>query len=181
MLKNYIDLPNADLQTPLHVAIRCGHLYLLPILIDLGSNLEKSCRYEKLMLTPIALAVAAGHTDCFDVLAEGIQLGKFHQPIHNIGNLLHLALQSKNPFMLRHLLSTHHDHIASLINRQDDPEGRTPLALACAMGYVEEIDFLISKGANPDIKDFQGRTAAHWAAQNRQMKHSRCSLIETLI
>ena len=72
--------------------------------------------------------------------------------------------------MLRHLLTTYHDQVISLIDRQDDPESRTPLALACAMGYVEEIDFLITQGANPDLKDSKGRTAAHWAAQNRQIE-----------
>ena len=137
-------------------------------MIQLGSNPSHSCRYKNLELDTLSLAVATGHTTCLDLLVN--RDSQFHQPIPNIGNLLHLALQSQNPFMLHHLLTTYHDQVINLIDRQDDPESRTPLALACAMGYVEEIDFLITQGANPNLRDTKGRTAAHWAAQNRQIE-----------
>ena len=168
ILKNYIDIPNNSQESALHVAIRCGHAHLIAFLIQQGSNPTRSCYYENLKLDSLSLSVATGHADCLDVLVQ--HSDTFNHLIAKIGNLLHLALQSKNPFILRHLLTNYHDHVIGLIDRPDDPEGRTPLSLACAMGYVEEIEFLIAQKANPDIGDTEGKTPAHWAAKNRQIE-----------
>ena len=66
LLKDYIDLPNTEKETALHVAIRCGHDYLIPPLIQLGSKPDYSCRYKNLELDTLGLAVATGHTACLD-------------------------------------------------------------------------------------------------------------------
>jgi ankyrin repeat protein len=45
-----------------------------------------------------------------------------------------------------------------------DFEGRTPLMLAAEKGHKPVVSLLLKRGADPKLKDKNGKTAADWAA-----------------
>ena len=51
------------------------------------------------------------------------------------------------------------------VNERDQAMGLTPLMKAASRGYVEAIELLLDRGADPDLKDNTGKTALHkcWA------------------
>jgi len=53
------------------------------------------------------------------------------------------------------------------VNAQDR-NGMTPLMIAATRGYVEIVEALLAKGANPRQTDFTGRDAASWASQSHR-------------
>ena len=49
---------------------------------------------------------------------------------------------------------------------EQDVDGNTPLMIASALGKADFVQFLLSKGANPNQKNYVGITALHRAAQS---------------
>ena len=52
-----------------------------------------------------------------------------------------------------------------IINSKDD-KGQTPLILACWKGQVKTVDYLLSKGSDPNAKTVIGSTAAMYACES---------------
>ena len=48
------------------------------------------------------------------------------------------------------------------MNKQTS-DGSTALHLASAVGAISLIELMLLNGANPDIRDFEGRLPIHWA------------------
>ena len=165
----FIGLINSQGENSLHVAIRCGHARLIPQLVKYGESLSKTCRYHGRDLSPLALSIAVGYVECLDQVAKQAE-ADFTTLTSGIGNLLHVALNSKNPFILRHLLTNYSNKVQSLINDPRGNENLTPLAVACAMGQVDAVELLIEKKADPNKVDANGRTPAHHAAINHQIE-----------
>lgn len=54
---------------------------------------------------------------------------------------------------------------------QQDKYGRAPLHVSAAVNYVEMVEFLVSKGANVDIRTTEElQTPIHFAAKNDACK-----------
>lgn len=65
------------------------------------------------------------------------------------------------------------------INRRDDRVGMTALMIACLRsGEVPIIESFLALGADPDIEDSRGLTAADYAEQNRRLQET--SILEQL-
>ena len=176
-LKDYLSSKNLQKESPLHTAIRCRHDQIVHLLLKMGVSTTDVCNYNNLSLDSFKLAVAIGHTPSFDALAKH---GNFDFWDPQVGNLLHLALESKNIFMLKHLLTQYREETKNLINRQDGlredgTKGISVLSLASIKGELYAIQFLKDAGANLDLQDSQRRTAAHWAAIHQQIE-----VLETL-
>ncbi|KAL9957065.1 hypothetical protein ACROYT_G038655 [Oculina patagonica] len=47
-----------------------------------------------------------------------------------------------------------------------ESNGKTPLQQAAAMGFIADVERLISSGAKPDVQTRRGRSALHYASEN---------------
>ncbi len=166
-----IDLNECDKQelVPLHWAIHEEHVATVKAFIDAGAQ------SEQLMWSPIptveipiiGMSIISGNPEIFDFLVTKNkspieqQIG---QEIKGIGNILHLAIISKQHTMLKHIFRTFPKEAALLIEKRD-PEGRTPLQLAAFRGELEAIRILVQQGANKENgQGMKGGTAVHYAA-----------------
>ena len=73
------------------------------------------------------------------------------------------------------------DHSTTVIDPTDGEEGRTPLSLAAERGNALIVDYLLTKGANPNSQDRQGRTPLAWAAEKGRFQETKLLLEVKLI
>lgn len=164
-LWRYTQHKNQRGQTALHVAIKADLSEFIKRLILKGANRREQWQG----LSPLALAVQSGAQKSFKALAP--QLSELKQTIPEGGSLLHLAILNGQQEMLEFLLERRtYFKTAQKLLLDEDSEGRTPFALACALGDTEAATFLHQKGGEKTLNqpDPQGWTPAHWAAKNYQ-------------
>lgn len=75
---------------------------------------------------------------------------------------LHIAAKCGNLTACQILLQSAAT-INNFVNSQDDG-GWTPLVWACEHGYIDVVNYLIVKGADPCLRDVEHNEALHWAA-----------------
>lgn len=86
---------------------------------------------------------------------------------------LHTAAKCGNLDAIKYVLRS--STLSNFINCQDDG-GWTPLVWACEHGHVEVVSYLISNGANPNLRDVEYNEALHWAAFS-----GSCNVLELLL
>lgn len=86
---------------------------------------------------------------------------------------LHIAAKHGNLVAIKYILCS--SNIPNFINCQDDG-GWTPLVWACEHGHVEVVSFLMSNGADPNLRDVEYNEALHWAAFS-----GSCNVLELLL
>lgn len=132
----HIDQINSEGKTSLHVAIEEGSQSIVKIL--LSNNCKKiECKIKGDLLSPLALAVALGKRECFDLLAKEDSL------LSDSVNLLSLAIQYGQTEMLEHLLTGYSVDSQQLIKRKE--QGKTPFVLAASLNDREAIRLMYQK------------------------------------
>ncbi|NGX62010.1 MAG: Photosystem I assembly protein Ycf3 [Chlamydiae bacterium] len=153
---------NYDQKTPLHLAIEYGQVEILPLLVHYMDMLASCPVLGVDGSSALALAVYFGHLPCYKYLANGRCKEELSSPVPTHGSFLHIALQSKNSFMLPYLL-TKQEHLGHINSKNSDYD--TPLMLACKRGDIEAIGSLMEKGADPTLRGKEGKQATHFAAE----------------
>lgn len=111
-------------------------------------------------------AAETGDSSTFESLSED-QLSKSLKLRNEDGrSLLHVAVSSSRTEAVK-ILSAVADE--SVVNSSDE-EGWAPIHSAASIGNLEIMEFLLSKGANANLKNDGGRTALHYAASKGWLK-----------
>ena len=150
-----LELPDSENVTPLYSAVDAGHTEIVKILVKYGAIPTKSygSRIPALHLACVQgkLEMVQSMVEQFgrDILREGDQYGRlpiFYGviPSHSANLIAFLDANGVN-----------------LDATEDD--GCTPLHLAIKCGNLSSVKELLSRGANPLIRNTQGRNSAHYA------------------
>ncbi len=147
-------------QTPLLWAASQGHIEMVDYLIERKADLNMASfnpghKYHG--KTPIYWATEAGHSKVVNSLAKAGAItttalgeGKF-QPIH-------IAAYKGNLDLLKALI----ENDLKLLDERD-AFGQTPLLLAAEKGHTDSVDYLISKSADLNAVNSEGKTALYLA------------------
>uniref|UniRef100_A0AAR2JF44 Euchromatic histone-lysine N-methyltransferase 1b n=1 Tax=Pygocentrus nattereri TaxID=42514 RepID=A0AAR2JF44_PYGNA len=147
-------MENQSKRTPLHVAAEAGHQEVCHMLVQAGANLDMCDEDQR---TPLMEACENNHLDtvCYLLRAGAIVSHKDGEG----SSCLHLAAKNGHLSIVEHLLSTG----LVDINCQDDG-GWTAMIWATEYKHIEIVKQLLSKGADPNIRDKEENICLHWAA-----------------
>lgn len=144
--------------TALHYACQKGLLPIVHMLLVAGHQTDF---FDKDQNTPLMLAILSSHNNVVQYL---IRTGSSISLKGTDGmTALHLAAKCGNLKACELLLKAVSPSIRDFVNGQDDG-GWTPLVWACEHGYVDIANFLIFKGADPNVRDVEHNVALHWAS-----------------
>ncbi|CAN7994082.1 unnamed protein product [Ixodes hexagonus] len=143
-----------DGATALHAAAAAGHLAIVHLLVQAGAQVD--CQDAQLY-TPLMRAVDARRASVVHYL---LKVGANPQAKGEDGmTCLHLAARCGSLEVCGIFLALD----IFPINVQDDG-GWTPLVWASEHRRVEIVRLLLSKGADPNLRDGEENTALHWSA-----------------
>jgi len=151
---------------PLHNAVINGNRDILDYIVmgDIDINPE-----DDLGLTPLVYAVQGNDIEMVKHLlelgADPAIPGKFD----NIA--LHYAVMMGSAEMAELFISK-----SLILSDSQNKLGQTPLQMAAEAGNLEMIDFLISKGADPNHRDARGITPLHEAVINGHVEATKLLL-----
>lgn len=146
--KQYIDTPDKQKRTPLHIASRQGHEQMVQyILKDLRA---KPNVIDNEGATPLLHAIQ-GHNDkvCEELLKYDADTNV--QDRHG-ACALHYAARDGLVDIIANLLENQAD--LDLV----DNENQTPLHYACQHGMDEAVEYLLHEGSNPNARDKSTKT-----------------------
>jgi ankyrin repeat protein/L-ascorbate metabolism protein UlaG (beta-lactamase superfamily) len=107
--------------------------------------------------TPLSAAVSAGHKEIAEILiARGADV---KAEDNYCSTLLHCAAESGNPELIGYLLEK-----GLKVNARNHWGGIAIASLVQRSGSKEAFDLLLSKGADPNLRDNTGESAFTWAA-----------------
>ena len=154
--------------TPLYTAVEAGHKEVVDILLSYGAVPTKSYRSK---IPPLHLACAQGKLEMVqtmvehfgrDILTRRDQYGRLP--------LTYATIPSHGLILIAFLASNGVD----LDTVEDD--GLTALHFAVKCGNLASVKELLSRGANPLVKDVHGRNAAHYS-----IVYCRKKILEVLV
>lgn len=161
--------------TALHWATTETYLKTVEILLEMEPNIYAQNKSGNTPLHKAASIVKS--SKCLRLLVEkypGINPGLNNQN----QNLLHIAALKNSYENLNFLLEI--PLFLQQVN-ESDVKKRTPLCIALSQNHPENIELLISKGANCLIKDDQQNLPLHFAAQNGMVNICRMLLVNDRI
>ena len=147
-------LKNNNGWTLLHYASQGGNDVIIEKLLSLGLDIDSRSSDGR---TPLMIACCEGRLDAFSVLIE-----RKSDPTLKSNNgwtMLHYAAQGGNDVILEKLLSLGLD----IDSRSSD--GATPLMIAAYHGRLDAFIVLIETWSDPTLKNNNGWTLLHFAAQ----------------
>ena len=147
-----------------HSAVQ-GHESLLPGLLAKAAHGE--IEYVRLMLTPLAAAVASGSVGCVQIL---IQAGAECRVLPGNFTLLYHAVHNNKHECINVLCD------AGLDVDQFDKYGMTALMLAARDGHTESAEALLARGAQVNKKNGYGMTPLMYAAMYQRVRVIRILL-----
>lgn len=140
----------------LNYAISCGDVGIVASLIDGGADVN-DVNPDGTSL--ISLAIEAGNLEILKILiASGSSVDKKNK---HADCILHKAAAMNRVDLMEVLFKAFGDVIDP---NEPDPDGRTPLHVAAANGFVDAIRFCVAAGADADATDSAGLTPLHLAA-----------------
>lgn len=132
-----------DRRAPLHIAAAAGNLEAVTALLDAGADINAKDRW---FATALDEATKNGHDACASSLKErGGTLGS--PDGSTLAGTLCDAAQRRDLDLIRRLADAGANLSAS------EYDARTVAHLACAEGWVEAVEFLLSRGANLTARD----------------------------
>ena len=155
-------------ETPLMTAAENGNLEVVKVLMSANADpgIVESSRGQSALMW----AVAEGHSGIAQALIEnGADVMQ-----HSFAGYtpLHFASQNNSLDSAKILLSMDADVNETAQDRM------SPLLLAAASGYDDLTRYLLELGADPNVSDYRGFTALHYASMQRSMIASVQSLLE---
>ena len=130
---------------------------LLPKTADAKEvNVLDSCRWS-----PLMKAALNGHL----LVVERLLLLGADVNLADKGGYqaLHLAASNNHLAIVALLIAN-----GAQLDMPERSQGFTPLIWAAKEGHSQMVDYLLMAGANPKLRDFQGKSALDWA---REMRH----------
>ncbi|XP_068735681.1 uncharacterized protein [Montipora capricornis] len=140
--------------TLLHYAAQGGNDVIIEKLLSLGLDIDSRNRNGT---TPLMIAASNGRLDAFSVLIERRSDPTLKN--NNGYSLLHYAAQGGNDVIIDKLLSLGFD----IDSRSSD--GATPLMIAALCGRLHAFSVVRERRSDPSLKDNNGKTLLHYAAQ----------------
>lgn len=140
--------------------LRLSHPLALYAVENLGLHFEKSNTQSEYQGVAALDAYFLPKHPAFETWA----LMNYEDKLTSSINAMHLLVATKGVrpiplFVIRHLAEAQ-AHLIDL----PDPHGRTPLIFAAQFGRDDVVEFLLSRGANPEAGCDRGMTPLHWAA-----------------
>lgn len=163
---------NSTANLPLHLTIKAGCIENLKW-FKKHQGWETKLKEDGYELHPIHIAIKYGQQSCLEVLLDP---RTFICSLNNVGNLLHVATQFKQPFLVDYLLyatkiseclKENKRTIKEYINEKNNL-GQSPLSLAAALGEDLSLHLLFCKGANIESEDTRRRRPLHHAVLGRR-------------
>ena len=148
----HLDARDLQLDTPLAAAALKGNEAMVAWLLEVGANPNLA---DQAGITPLHIAVERGHRAVVKVLLA--RQANPNQAFPNGRAPLHTAAMGGDLESMRRLLEGGAD-LQPL-----SPWG-TPLAVAVQHRQREAVEFLLQRGAKPQLAPQDGMTALHWAA-----------------
>ena len=153
IFKNSTEIADKEQNTALHIAAALGRTDILKSLVKAGFSVSATNDSNR---TPLHLACLSGHYDSVEFLVDnGSDITKFDK---DGLTALHLACLRSSDDIVPYLLSKTDKSIVS----KGDYKGRTPLHSAAHSANIKLCKLLISKGANVNETDFDGKNAILW-------------------
>ena len=157
-----LELLNKENFDPLRSAVEAGYLEIVNVLLRFGAIPTKCCGNK---IPPLHLACAQGKFEMVrsmvkqygsDILTQRDQYGRL--PV------FYGAISSHSPSIIAYF-----DENGVSLNATED-DGCTPLHFAIKCGNLSSVKELLSRGANPLIKNSHGRNSAHFAVTFNRKK-----------
>jgi ankyrin repeat protein len=146
-----------DVIKPLAYAAAYGNLEIVKLLVKAGADLNGHVAYGDV---PLMMADEHGNDDITTYLIE--QGADVNAP-NDFGMTLFIGLCQRGRIKLVQLATKHGGDVnSSFIARTGEGTGMhnySPLQAAVANGRLEVVKLLLSLGANPEAKDYKGRTS----------------------
>jgi len=133
-----------------------GNLEKVISLLDSGCNIEGDSATSFEASTPLLYACVSKNMQLVKTL---IERGANIHATDYIGN--GVLMYSHNADLLRLFIE---DHKLDP-NKQHGISKYTPLMNACRFGYIDSMDYLLSIGVNPLLRDHSGAQALQWAME----------------
>jgi ankyrin repeat protein len=144
---------NATERRPLLLAAHAGLTNMVELLLHYGASLEI---LDCVGLSALHWASKADHLETTRLLlSRGAEVDRFGS---DEKTALHSAVLADQILMVELLIDNGAD-----VNIPEGTYGQTPLILAARSSFVGLVRLLISKGANPRLRDREEMTALDWA------------------
>ena len=142
-------------------AIETSDVKRIQLLINQGADVNHRCRFG---ITPLFLAIMAGHLDCVNVLIDH-QVNIYQVSGSADWTPLMCAVHYNNEEIVLSLLRA-----KAIINQTDTIEHMNALMLAAKRGHSECLKILLEHGSPLNDQNHIGETALIKAAQNGHIK-----------
>mmetsp|Transcript_846 Transcript_846/g.1650 ORF Transcript_846/g.1650 Transcript_846/m.1650 type:complete len:354 (-) Transcript_846:94-1155(-) len=151
--------------TSLHMATAAGNREMVAFLLERFADvgLASVTRAE----LPIHFAAQAGYDLIVQQLVGPTKAKGLIDAVNMTGwNSLHFSVAGQNRTVMSILLRAG----AKIDSRNDSFGGITCLHMAARLGYLDYMEALIDREADPNVLDHSGRSALHWSAQRADPK-----------
>lgn len=145
-------------ETPLHVAVKLGHLDIVKYLIENGANKNA---YNKIGYTPLRIAIEKDNREIKDYLISKEARGKY--------STIHEAIRKGDRLEVEFFIKE-----KKIDKDEKNLFGETPLHVAAKLGYLDIVEYLIQNGANKEAQNDRGETPLRLVVNKNQVKAMEC-------